>query len=246
MVVFNTTVHEGNFGHIPNLVRFFIEHSDDIGLVSFQLQADTGRGEWHQRDQMITQQTMKKQIELGTARSLPWGIVDFGHGDCHSYMPTVVTNQRVFPVIDDRKLYGQFLAEFQHIKADRHDKFYQVALAYGKTWLRQPRLWLPAIKYASGQIKQMGRHLWLGKGKVNKLSFFMQNFMDAEGLVAERVEACSFMVMTDEGPISMCEHNAKRDDFILKPLDVEKDDGSVVHYVPIPEVPKLKKASGEN
>ena len=79
MIIFNTTVHKGNFADIPNLVRFFIEYSSDIGLVSFQLQADTGRGEWRTRDNLISQQTMKQQIEAGTGQTLPWGIVDFGH-----------------------------------------------------------------------------------------------------------------------------------------------------------------------
>jgi len=92
----------------------------------------------------------------------------------------------------------------------------------------------------------MGKHLVLGRGQVHKLSFFMQNFMDANELAQERVHACSFMVMTAEGPVSMCEHNAKRDDFILTPFTVEKRDGTTEHYVPIPEMPKYKKASGEN
>jgi uncharacterized radical SAM superfamily Fe-S cluster-containing enzyme len=74
----------------------------------------------------------------------------------------------------------------------------------------------------------------------------MQNFMDAESLDQERVNACSFMVMTADGPISMCEHNARRDEFILKPLEVEQKDGGTVHYVPIPEIPKYRKAIGGN
>ena len=246
MVVFNTTVHEGNFYHIPSLVRFFVEHSDEIGLVSFQLQAETGRGEWRARDELITQQSMKKQIELGTARSLPWGVVDFGHGDCHSYMPTSVVNNRVFPVIADRGLFGRFLKDFQHIRTDRHAPRYQVILDYGLALAKRPQWWWPAIAYVAGQAWQMGKHLFLGRGRVHKLSFFMQNFMDADALVQARVDACSFMVMTAEGPVSMCEHNAKRDDFILKPLMVEKQDGSTEHYVPIPEMPSYRKASGAN
>lgn len=249
MIVFNTTVHAGNFDHIPALVRFFIAHSDDIGLVSFQLQAETGRGEWRARDGMITQQSMKKQIERGAARSLPWGVVDFGHGDCHSYMPTLVVNQRVFPVIEDRTLFGQFLSVFQHVKADRHDKPHQLILQYGSVWLKHPSLWWASIKYLAGQLGQMGRHFWLGKARVNKLSFFMQNFMDAEVLDQDRVDACSFMVMTEQGPMSMCQHNAERDEHILQPLMVTQANGEVVHYVPIPEIPKstpLKKVSGGN
>ncbi|MFT7234956.1 MAG: putative radical SAM superfamily Fe-S cluster-containing enzyme [Methylophagaceae bacterium] len=246
MVVFNTTVHEGNFHHIPNLVRFFIAQSADIGLVSFQLQAETGRGEWRSRDALITQQSMKKQIDLGVDRALPWGIVDFGHSDCHSYMPTTVVNNRVFPVIAQRDLFGQFLSAFEHIQTDRHATSYQVVKDYGLTLLKQPRTWWPALSYAVSQVKQMGRHLFLGGGKIHKLSFFMQNFMDANELVQERIEACSFMVMTADGPVSMCEHNAKRDDFILKPLTVERQDGTTEHYVPIPDMPKYQKTSGGN
>ncbi len=35
--------------------------------------------------------------------------------------------------------------------------------------------------------------------------------MDASALDKERIHACSFMVMTGQGPVSMCAHNAKRD-----------------------------------
>ncbi len=246
MVVFNTTVHKDNFGHIPHLVRFFIEHSDEIGLVSFQLQAETGRGEWGSRDELITQQSMQKQIEKGTAKALPWGVVDFGHGDCHSYMPTMVVNNKVFPVIADRTLFGQFLSNFEHIRTDRHAKPYQVIKDYGVTLLKKPHSWWPALSYLGMQLRQMGKQLILGRGRVHKLSFFMQNFMDATQLVQERIDACSFMVMTADGPVSMCEHNAKRDEFILQPLEVAKGDGSIEHYVPIPEIPKYRKVSGGN
>ena len=36
-----------------------------------------------------------------------------------------------------------------------------------------------------------------------------------------RVEACVFMAATARGPVSMCLHNARRDSFILQPLEVE-------------------------
>ena len=47
--------------------------------------------------------------------------------------------------------------------------------------------------------------------------------MDAKGLDAARCDACSFMVMTPEGPISMCVHNAKRDDYLLVPARVQRE-----------------------
>ena len=43
-VIFNTTVFDGNFAEIPALLRFFSRNADVVGLVSFQIQAATGRG----------------------------------------------------------------------------------------------------------------------------------------------------------------------------------------------------------
>ncbi len=57
--------------------------------------------------------------------------------------------------------------------------------------------------------------------------------MDAEQLQQERIDACSFMVMTAEGPVSMCLHNANRDDYILKPLDIQRADGTSLRYQPL-------------
>ena len=51
--------------------------------------------------------------------------------------------------------------------------------------------------------------------RVGKLSFFMQNFQDANALDPARIKHCSFYVATRDGAVSMCEHNAKRDDFII-------------------------------
>jgi hypothetical protein len=39
------------------------------------------------------------------------------------------------------------------------------------------------------------------------------------------------MVITKEGPVSMCKHNANRDDYILQPIQIE--DGDKTFY-PLP------------
>lgn len=98
MVIFNTTVHKGNFKQIPSLVRFFRQHAMSVGLVSFQLQADTGRGEWRERDLVINQQTVHAQIEAGSTEGLPWDAVQVGHTSCHHYLPTVVINETLYPL----------------------------------------------------------------------------------------------------------------------------------------------------
>jgi hypothetical protein len=45
------------------------------------------------------------------------------------------------------------------------------------------------------------------------------------------------MVMTARGPVSMCEHNARRDAYILEPLTVARADGSVIDYWPLKRDP---------
>jgi tetraether lipid synthase len=47
--------------------------------------------------------------------------------------------------------------------------------------------------------------------------------MDACQLDQERLDACIFNTMTQDGPVSMCEHNAKRDDFILKTIPIKTE-----------------------
>ena len=70
----------------------------------------------------------------------------------------------------------------------------------------------------------MRRDILAARGRVHKLSFFIHNFMDAEHLACDRIEACVFMVATGDGPISMRLHNTKRDSFILEAVPLQ--DGS--------------------
>ena len=57
--------------------------------------------------------------------------------------------------------------------------------------------------------------------------------MDASALQQDRIDACSFMVMTADGPVSMCKHNAERDEHILKPLSYTNHRGQVKQYQPL-------------
>ena len=66
------------------------------------------------------------------------------------------------------------------------------------------------------------RSLFTARGRVHKLTFFTHNFMDACQLDADRVDACVFMAMTQDGPLSMCAYNAQRDHFLLQPLQTKQ------------------------
>lgn len=235
MVIFNTTVHKENFHEIPKLVKFFRERASQVGLVSFQLQADTGRGEWRQRDIVIDQATVSQQVEQGSTTDLPWDAIQVGHSECHFYLPTLVVNGTVYPVVFEKEFFADFARDFQHINWNRHDANWAIFFDFIKALIKQPKWWWRMTSHAGKLLKTMWRDLFLAKGKVEKMTFFLQNFMDATQLKQERIDACSFMVMTAEGPVSMCQHNASRDDFILKPLDIQRSDGTTLQYQPLKE-----------
>jgi 7,8-dihydro-6-hydroxymethylpterin dimethyltransferase len=66
------------------------------------------------------------------------------------------------------------------------------------------------------------KDFWASRAKLGKISFFVHDFMDASALEKDRCEACSFMVMTPQGPMSMCVHNAKRDEYLLVAAEVKR------------------------
>jgi pyruvate-formate lyase-activating enzyme len=241
MVIFNTTVHRDNFDELPELTRFFRDHADQVGLVSFNLQAETGRGEWGSREIEVSKSTVRRQIEAAANRVLPWDVVRVGHIKCHDYLPTLVCNGRIHAAIDNPDTFARLLAAVPTLGSDRHLSKTALIRTYGAAFLTRPGTWWPALTYFSGMFKRMGADFVRSRGRVHQLTFFIQNFMDANDLDNERIDACSFMVMTADGPASMCEHNAKRDEYILKPLDVKSASGAVIHYVPLDEVKRRPK-----
>lgn len=234
MVIFNTTVHNDNFSELPMLVNFFVQHAHAVSFASFQLQAETGRGEWGARDDLIDPLTVKAAIEKAINKPLPWEKIRIGHHNCHSYMPTLVTNEQVYAVVDDESLFSQFIDDFSDLHIMRQDGLRTIITAYSMALLKRPKWILRLMVATLKKLKDMSGDLFKAKGKMHKLSFFVQNFMDAEALEQDRIDACSFMVMTTDGPVSMCEHNAHRDEYILKPLDYVNNKGEVKRYEPLP------------
>lgn len=249
MIIFNTTVHTDNFKELPMLVDFFVQHADAVSFASFQLQAETGRGEWGARADVIDPVTVKAAIEKTISKALPWEKVRIGHNDCHSYMPTLVADKQVYSVVDDAHLFAQFIEDFKHIQTTRQHGTAQIIWDYSKALLARPKWIWKLAKATSLKLFEMRSSLFKSKGRVHKLSFFVQNFMDANALQQDRIDACSFMVMTADGPISMCKHNAERDEHILKPLTYTDRHGQKKQYqllgerykqnnvIPIREIP---------
>jgi hypothetical protein len=226
--MFNTTVHAENFHELPDIVSFFVENSDVVRMASFQMQADTGRGELRKREDVITLESVRAKLNAGAGTDLAWDVILFGHEECNRYAPTYVVNGKVYNVIDDQKLFDDFLEDFKHIHIDRRDNLFRIALPFVKIGLQKPAWLARGLKYGASKVWKAKKDLVASRGDFHKLSFFIHNFMDADNLVCERIDTCSFMVMTEEGPMSMCAHNARRDEFITRPMTVKTDKGEEV------------------
>jgi 7,8-dihydro-6-hydroxymethylpterin dimethyltransferase len=216
-VMFNTTVFDGNFAQIPEIVRFFVRNCDVVRLASFQPQADVGRGACGQRNVTITPQSIEKQIEAGAERVVSFDSLQVGHSRCSRYGAILVVKGRAYDALDDRSLIALLLERMPLLAFDRRHPA-KVIRTFIRGLLTNPLIAARVGRWLSRKVWCAKGNLWAARGRVNKLSFVVHNFMDACGLEKERIEACTFMAMTRHGPISMCLHNAKRDAFIFEPI----------------------------
>jgi len=226
-VIFNTSVHAGNLDEIPGLVRFFLSNSDVVGMASFQVQAATGRGEWRERAPHVTMAAIRERITAAVGEGdLAWNAALLGHPDCHQATMLATAGDRAVDVLADQRLYEHFLEKLKSVPFDRRD-VKRTARAVVLSLLRRPEWIVRGGAFLLSRLWRLRRPLLAGR-KTGKITFFIQNFMDAGALDPERIAHCSFMVMTDDGPVSMCAHNARRDDYILKPLALPSASGPAV------------------
>ena len=223
-IMFNTTVHRGNFHEIPELVRFFRQHTDVIRMVSFQLQAETGRGVEGKRPLLITPDTVWKQLETGAGTTLNSKAIRAGHTECNRYAIGLRLGDEMQDLLEDTETIGKLLEHFQTIKVNRRYKFRSLLICSAHA-LKKPVAATLFIKWIFHQIWIRKRLILRSKGKINTMSFFMHNFMDDSALDSERITACAFKVMTEQGPMSMCLYNAKRDNYLLQPTRIKTEQG---------------------
>ena len=215
-VYFNTTVTGANLRDIPELVRFFVRRSGIVRLASFQLQASTGRGVLGPRAPAVSIAAAIESIRQGTGTRLNFDAMDVGHARCNRYAMSLVAGERVYDVLDDDALVAETLEKTALTPLDR-TRPWRALGAFAAALARHPRTLARCLGWAARKAWSMRRDLVAARGRVRKLSFFVHNFMDAGELDAERVAACSFMVASAEGAVSMCAHNARRDDYLLRP-----------------------------
>ena len=211
-VFFNTTVHAGNLHELPLLARFFAEQSDVVGLASFQLQADTGRGVLRSRAPAVTQQGVMAALSQGAGCTLDFESLLGGHPQCNRYALAWVIGGALHPLARDPRdaaFVARTMRETSGVELPR-GKPMTSAIAMARALALRPALWPGAVGYALRLAWRARRGLWAARGRIGKLSFFIHNFMDSAALDAGRIDACVFAVMTRDGPMSMCAYNAER------------------------------------
>ena len=239
-VMFNTTVVDRNFEEISEIVEFFVRNCDVVRLASFQLQADTGRTVLGRRSDAITIQSVQEQIEKGARSPISFDTLRVGHARCNRYGMIFVANNRAYDALDDRRSLEALLKRMPLLSFDRRSRS-QVIATFVKGILTSPYLSFKAAGWLLRKAWQAKSDLWAARGRVNKLSFVIHNFMDACRLERDRVDACAFMAMTGRGPISMCLHNAKRDAFILALVRLSGPEGDCF-WTPLSGEPMEKSA----
>jgi len=237
-VMFNTTVFDQNFAEISQLVSFFTDNADSIYLTSFQLQADTGRGVLRERDEaLITQKSVMRALEKGTGLNLMFDHPLIGHSDCNKYTSVLVSGKARAVLFDDQSFFNALFGKVSGKGENWADPSSVLPRAL-KLALTSPSLLLGGLKFWIRKFWQLKRGIFQGNG-VHRINFFIHNFMDAEKLTRDRCDGCVFMVATANGPLSMCVHNAKRDQMISTP---SRDETGKVTWHPLGEDIQTKES----
>ena len=227
-VFFNTTVYDTNVADVPMLVRFFAEQSDVVRLASFQMQADTGRGLLGARPDALTQARMMALIEQGAQTTLNWDALLSGHPHCNRYATALVLGHGHHATMHDLFEDGVFIAramrETAHVSVPRHSPW-RAAWVLTSAVAVRPKLALAGLAWLARLLWRLRTDLLLVRQAApRKISYFIHNFMDAKDLDPERIDSCVFMAAGPDGVVPMCEFNARRNEFLLRPLTMA--DGS--------------------
>ncbi|MGQ0655937.1 MAG: radical SAM protein [Betaproteobacteria bacterium] len=215
-VYFNTTVHADNIHEMAGLARFFVAEGEGVSLASFQLSALTGRGVAPARPAALTAAALAEKLCEGAATRLSFDAMDIGHPRCNRYAAALVANGHAYDALDDARLVAGALSAVGDLPFER-TRPARAAVLLAAALARRPLLLARGLAWTARRAWRMRGDLVAARGRVRKLSFFIHDFMDACSLDPQRIAACSFMVATPDGPVSMCEHNAQRDAYLLRP-----------------------------
>ena len=223
-ILFNTTVFDGNIHELPALARFFRQNADKIDFISFQMQADTGRGVLRDRANVITQASVMAALRKGMGIPLDFDAAAVGHGDCNRYTSMLSAGDEALCPLTNKPLVTDAISALDRINARDKGNLDFLSL-FARLALRNPLLAGRMVAEAARWLWRLRRGLIQGRGRMHRMGILVHNFMDATKLDHARCESCVFMVMTADGPLSMCVHNAERDTHIFAPTPIKTADG---------------------
>ena len=206
----NCTVTGRNVAFVPEIVRWALEKPERTHLwrmFSFQPEADTGRT--HFSGQPATPAATWGKLCEGTGLPLARDFSIFGHPDCNSWTPLLVSRRSgrfiVFPPQDarTRALYEELLARVGGVSFVTDDArttpFRLLGLLFQHPRL-VGRLLLHAVRLVlTGKIP--GEFVGaLARGQAHTVGFGIHNFMDAaqvarashDPTIQARLDACVF------------------------------------------------------
>ena len=141
-------------------MRFFVQRAGQLNMVSFQVQADTGRGIWGKRGAIVTPAGVRQRIEQGANNTLDWNSIAIGHPRCHRYAPTMIIGNRAHSLITDPQFYARWLEDFADITVDRRSPVGEQLRAYLKALKDKPSWAIRAPAYVTQWLWRARRDLW--------------------------------------------------------------------------------------
>ena len=224
-ILFNTTVFDGNLAELPAIAGFFRDHARHLTLVSFQLQADTGRGVLRDRADCVSQDSVMRRLQEGIGCELAFDAAAVGHPDCNRYASVLIAGQCAASPLEDRALIAKVIGALELYEPPT-DAHLDLARTVSRLALLRPGLMLRAGLQLLRTLWRLRHGLLAARGRISRLAVLVHNFMDADHLDADRCRACVFFVATEDGPLSMCAHNARRDGFLFAPARLDTPDGA--------------------
>jgi len=223
-VMFNTTVFDGNLAEIPALARFFRDHAAEIALASFQLQANTGRGVPRKRGPAITQASVMAAMAQGVATPIDFDVAAVGHARCNRYASILVAGDQAVSALGDAALFSEIFPALERVERGR-DAYLDLRRTALRLALARPWLALRTFRHGLYLIWRLRTGLLASRGRVHRLGILVHSFMDSGHLERDRCDSCIFMAATEDGPLCMCVHNARRDHYLSAPARLAGPDG---------------------
>jgi hypothetical protein len=204
------TVTRGNIEDVPEVIRWYLadpQRTNVWRMLSFQPEANTGRTIFSERP--ITPTDVWQKICEGTGLSLPRSFSIFGHPDCNSWCPLLVSQISgryiLFPPQDarTRRLFADLLAGVGGISFVSDDSQTTPFRLLGILWQHPrliARLMAHAIRLAfNGQVPFEFTRALLD-GRAHTVGMGIHNFMhgdqvanaENDPVVRARLDACVF------------------------------------------------------